>query len=98
MVLRWHIQRGDIVFPKSVTPQRIKENFELFDFELDADDVDAITALDRGEDGRTGPNPDKFDRADRRSTGTDKALRHNLARFRTGSVRGRVCSPLVGEP
>ena len=59
-VLRWHIQRGDIVFPKSVTPSRMKENFELFDFELDAADMDAITALDRGEDGRTGPHPDTF--------------------------------------
>lgn len=61
VVLRWHIQRGDIVFPKSVTPERIRENFELFDFELDSDDMDAITALDKGEDGRTGPHPDKFD-------------------------------------
>ena len=59
-VLRWHIQRGDIVFPKSVTPSRMKENFELFDFELDATDMDAITALDQGEDGRTGPHPDTF--------------------------------------
>jgi 2,5-diketo-D-gluconate reductase A len=58
VVLRWHIQRGDIVFPKSVTPSRIKENFELFDFELKPADIDAITALDRGEDGRIGPNPD----------------------------------------
>jgi 2,5-diketo-D-gluconate reductase A len=62
VVLRWHIQRGDIVFPKSVTPSRMRENFELFDFELDASDVDAIIALDRGEDGRTGPHPDTFDR------------------------------------
>jgi 2,5-diketo-D-gluconate reductase A len=61
VVLRWHIQRGDIVFPKSVTPSRMKENFELFDFELEPTDMDAITALDRGEDGRTGPNPDTFD-------------------------------------
>jgi 2,5-diketo-D-gluconate reductase A len=61
VVLRWHIQRGSIVFPKSVTPQRIQENFELFDFELSEDDMDAITALDRGEDGRTGPHPDRFD-------------------------------------
>jgi 2,5-diketo-D-gluconate reductase A len=61
VVLRWHIQRGDIVFPKSVTPQRVKENFALFDFELDGSDMDAITALDKGEAGRTGPNPDKFD-------------------------------------
>jgi 2,5-diketo-D-gluconate reductase A len=62
VVLRWHIQRGDIVFPKSVTPSRMKENFGLFDFELGSEDMDAITALDRGERGRTGPHPDKFDR------------------------------------
>jgi 2,5-diketo-D-gluconate reductase A len=55
------VQRGDIVFPKSVTPQRIKENLELFDFELSAADVDALTALDQGEAGRIGPNPDTFD-------------------------------------
>ena len=61
VVLRWHIQRGDIVFPKSVTPKRIEENFALFDFELSDHDVDALTALDKGEDGRTGPNPDTFD-------------------------------------
>ncbi|MCW2685694.1 MAG: oxidoreductase [Mycobacterium sp.] len=61
VVLRWHIQRGDIVFPKSVTPERMKENFELFDFELSDSDMDAITGLDKGEAGRTGPNPDKFD-------------------------------------
>src|SRR5919202_850913 len=60
IVLRWHIQRGDIVFPKSVTPSRMKENFELFDFELEPTYMDAITALDRGEDGRIGPNPDTF--------------------------------------
>ncbi|MDA2894420.1 aldo/keto reductase [Mycolicibacterium sp. BiH015] len=61
VVLRWHIQRGDIVFPKSVTPQRIKDNFELFDFKLGAEDFDAISGLDKGEDGRIGPNPDTFD-------------------------------------
>src|ERR671917_1497595 len=60
VVLRWHIQRGDIIFPKSVTPSRMQENFELFDFELGSDDMDAISGLDRGEDGRTGPNPDTF--------------------------------------
>ena len=59
VVLRWHIQRGDIVFPKSVTPSRVRENFELFDFQLDADDMAAITALNRDE--RTGPDPDTFD-------------------------------------
>ncbi len=61
VVLRWHVQRGDIVFPKSATPSRIEENFRIFDFELDAADVAKITALDRGEAGRTGPNPDVFD-------------------------------------
>jgi 2,5-diketo-D-gluconate reductase A len=60
VVLRWHIQRGDIVFPKSVTPSRMKENFELFDFELEEGDMGRISALDRGEEGRTGPNPDTF--------------------------------------
>jgi 2,5-diketo-D-gluconate reductase A len=61
VVLRWHIQRGDIVFPKSVSPERVKSNFEIFDFSLTEDGMDAITGLDRGETGRTGPNPDKFD-------------------------------------
>jgi 2,5-diketo-D-gluconate reductase A len=60
VVLRWHVQRGDIIFPKSATPSRIRENFELFDFEIESGDMDEITALDRGEDGRTGPNPDTF--------------------------------------
>lgn len=61
VVLRWHVQRGDIIFPKSVTPSRMKENFEIFDFELSDDDTTKITALDRGEEGRTGANPDTFD-------------------------------------
>jgi 2,5-diketo-D-gluconate reductase A len=61
VVLRWHIQAGRIVFPKSVTPQRIRENFDLFDFELEPGDAEAIDALDRGEDGRDGPHPDRFD-------------------------------------
>jgi 2,5-diketo-D-gluconate reductase A len=59
VVLRWHIERGDIVFPKSVTPARIRENIDIFDFELSGADVEAISALDRNE--RTGPDPDKFD-------------------------------------
>jgi 2,5-diketo-D-gluconate reductase A len=58
VTLRWHIQRGDVVFPKSVNRSRIEENFAIFDFELDPSDMVAITALDRGE--RTGPNPDEF--------------------------------------
>jgi 2,5-diketo-D-gluconate reductase A len=59
VVLRWHIERGDIIFPKSVTPARIIENFDIFDFELSGEDVEAITALNK--DQRTGPDPDKFE-------------------------------------
>jgi 2,5-diketo-D-gluconate reductase A len=58
VVLRWHIERGDIVFPKSVTPARIRENFAIFDFELSGEDVGAISALDKNE--RSGPDPDTF--------------------------------------
>jgi len=58
VTLRWHIQRGDIVFPKSVTRSRVEENFAIFDFELSATDMDDITGLDRGE--RTDPDPDTF--------------------------------------
>ena len=58
VTLRWHIQRGSIVFPKSTTPERIEENVRLFDFELDADQVAQIDELDRGEAGRQGPHPD----------------------------------------
>ncbi len=60
VTLRWHIQRGDVVFPKSTTSARIRENFQVFDFELEPEDIAAISALDRGEAGRTGPNPDVF--------------------------------------
>ena len=58
VTLRWHLQRGDIVFPKSVTRSRVEENFDLFDFVLTEADIAAITALNRDE--RTGPNPDEF--------------------------------------
>jgi 2,5-diketo-D-gluconate reductase A len=60
VVLRWHVQHGNIVFPKSVTPERISENFELFDFELDDGELERIDELDRGESGRHGPHPDRF--------------------------------------
>jgi 2,5-diketo-D-gluconate reductase A len=55
VILRWHVQLGNVVIPKSVTPARIAENFELFDFELSEDDMAAIARLDRGE--RIGPDP-----------------------------------------
>jgi 2,5-diketo-D-gluconate reductase A len=58
VVLRWHIQRGDVVFPKSVNRSRMEENFALFDFELSEGDMAALTGLDRAE--RTGPDPDSF--------------------------------------
>ncbi|MGV0654063.1 aldo/keto reductase [Mycolicibacterium thermoresistibile] len=61
VTLRWHIQRGDIVLPKSVTPERVRSNIALFDFELSDADMAAISALDKGEAGRMGPHPDKFD-------------------------------------
>jgi 2,5-diketo-D-gluconate reductase A len=58
VVLRWHLQIGNVVIPKSVTPSRIKENIDVFDFELDADDLAALAALDEGK--RLGPNPAEF--------------------------------------
>jgi 2,5-diketo-D-gluconate reductase A len=61
VTLRWHLQRGDIIFPKSTHRERMEENFALFDFELSDEDVAAIAALDRGEPGRTGPNPNTFE-------------------------------------
>ncbi|GAB3248388.1 aldo/keto reductase [Arthrobacter pigmenti] len=58
VTLRWHIQRGDIVFPKSVTRSRVEENFNIFDFELAEGDMEAISGLNRDE--RTGADPDTF--------------------------------------
>ncbi|WP_328424014.1 aldo/keto reductase [Micromonospora sp. NBC_00389] len=60
VVLRWHVQRGDIIFPKSVTPKRIEENIRIFDFELDGAAMERITTLDKGEAGRQGAHPDTF--------------------------------------
>ncbi|HZJ04554.1 MAG TPA: aldo/keto reductase [Nocardioidaceae bacterium] len=59
VVLRWHIELGNVVIPKSVTSSRVEENADIFDFSLDDDDMAAITELDRGE--RTGPDPDRLD-------------------------------------
>ncbi|RAJ91325.1 diketogulonate reductase-like aldo/keto reductase [Streptomyces sp. PsTaAH-137] len=59
VVLRWHIQLGNVVIPKSVTPSRIAENIDVFGFELDTEDLGAISALN--EDRRLGPNPAEFD-------------------------------------
>ncbi len=59
VVLRWHLDLGNVVFPKSVTPARIAENFDVFDFSLEQPDLAAITALNRDE--RIGPDPDTFD-------------------------------------
>ncbi|MEU1851355.1 aldo/keto reductase [Streptomyces sp. NPDC019990] len=61
VVLRWHIQLGNVVIPKSVTPSRIKENIEVFDFSLDTEDLAAISALN--EDRRLGPDPAEFNGA-----------------------------------
>jgi 2,5-diketo-D-gluconate reductase A len=60
IILRWHLQHGYIVIPKSMHRERIAENFAVFDFELSAEEMAAIDALDRGEDGRSGPHPDTF--------------------------------------
>ncbi|WP_030207866.1 aldo/keto reductase [Streptomyces bikiniensis] len=59
VVLRWHLQLGNVVIPKSVTPARIRENIDVFDFDLDAEEMAAMAGLDRGL--RTGPDPDTLD-------------------------------------
>ncbi len=61
VALAWHLHRGDIVFPKSMHRERMVENLASVDVRLSPDEVALISALDRGEDGRTGPNPDTFD-------------------------------------
>lgn len=57
VILRWHVQRGDVVIPKSDRQQRLQENFDVFNFELAEADMAAIDALDKGEDGRRSPHP-----------------------------------------
>ncbi|WP_424185889.1 aldo/keto reductase [Actinokineospora sp. G85] len=59
VILRWHLQLGTIAIPKSVTPERIRANIDIFDFELDADDLKAIAGLENGK--RTGFDPDEFE-------------------------------------
>ncbi|MGV4928364.1 aldo/keto reductase [Streptomyces sp. BHT-5-2] len=61
IVLRWHLQLGNVVIPKSATPSRIRENFDVFGFELDGDDLSALAGLDAGT--RLGPDPATFDAA-----------------------------------
>jgi diketogulonate reductase-like aldo/keto reductase len=58
VMLRWHLELGNVVIPRSVTPSRIAENFDIFGFDLDAEDMAALAALDRGE--RVGPDPATF--------------------------------------
>jgi 2,5-diketo-D-gluconate reductase A len=60
VVIRWHLDRGYIVIPKSMTPLRIRENLDVFAFSLDADDLGKIAGLDR-RDGRIGPDPETAD-------------------------------------
>ena len=63
VVIRWHLQLGNVVIPKSVTPERIEENLGVFDFHLSEAEMAAIETLDAGE--RAGPDPDTFVRRPR---------------------------------
>ena len=61
VTLRWHLQRGDVVFPKTTSPERMRENLALFDFALTDAQMATLDGLDRGAEGRRGPDPDVFD-------------------------------------
>jgi 2,5-diketo-D-gluconate reductase A len=61
VILRWHLQHGTIVIPKSARPERMEENLAVLDFELSAAEIASIDALDKGENGRVGPNPDTYE-------------------------------------
>ena len=101
VVLRWHLQRGSIVFPKSTTPARIRENFELFDFELAPQDVEKISALDRGEAGphRAEPGhvraraPDAVRSGRGRLAGDREPSRGARVRARAAGRRRRAAHP-----
>ena len=90
VTLRWHIERGDIVFPKSMKADRMRENFKIFDFSLTPDEVAAISSLNQGEAGRLGPNPDvlRGSRADRRQ-GLSKVagVSSGISRATQGPIR-----------
>lgn len=58
VIIRWHLQLGNIVIPKSITPSRIRENFDVFDFQLSDDDIAAVCGLN--QDKRVGPDPQDF--------------------------------------
>lgn len=60
VILRWHLQHGHIVIPKSARPERMKDNLNVIDFELSEEEIRSIDALDKGESGRAGPNPDTY--------------------------------------
>jgi 2,5-diketo-D-gluconate reductase A len=61
ILLRWQMQHGHIAIPKSARPERMAQNINIFDFDLDTTQMDAIDALDKGEAGRVGPSPDTYD-------------------------------------
>jgi 2,5-diketo-D-gluconate reductase A len=61
VILRWHLQHGTIVIPKSARPERMAENLAVLDFELSAEEIASLDGLDRGESGRSGPNPDTYE-------------------------------------
>jgi 2,5-diketo-D-gluconate reductase A len=60
VIMRWHIQRGDILFPKTMSAARMRENFQVFDFVLEPAEMDAVSGLAKGPAGRMGPHPDKI--------------------------------------